>query len=98
MPAFAGMTELGPAKAVVVDYSGRLLRTPVAQQFARRSASAFVFSKRLNAVDDNGTISLRALHATPFAARQIVHDLTDPIGFDAEPVHVIDYDVSPCAF
>src|SRR5262245_1346259 len=75
-----------------------LLRAPVAQQFARRSVSALAFRKRLNSVDDNGTIPLGALHATPFAAWQIVHDLADPVGFDAKPVHVIDYDVSPRAF
>src|SRR6266851_7248541 len=76
-------------------YSNRINRSvgvAVAQQFARRRPGAIAFAEGLDTVHDNRAIALRTLHATPFAARQIVHDLADPVRLDAKTVEVVDHD------
>jgi hypothetical protein len=37
-------------------------------------------------IDDNGVIAFGSLHSPPFTAGQIVHNLTNPVRFDAKPV------------
>ena len=41
---------------------------------------------------------MRTLDATPFAAREIVDDLADPVGLDIEAFEVVDHDVGCAAF
>src|SRR5262245_8459131 len=80
------------------DVSPVLIGMTVTQQFPWRRACTFIFSKRLNTVDDDRAIALCALYPPPFAAGQIMYDLTNPVWFDAETIDIVDYDISPRSF
>src|SRR5580658_4426037 len=100
------MTEKGKAKGRSAMRSGpfslqeesTLCVLPVAQETPRKRAGAAALIPGLLAVDDDRLVAARMLHAPPFAAREIVHDLADPVGLDAEPLEVVHHHVGREAF
>src|SRR6516165_4642581 len=66
---------------------------PIAQQLAWGCAGALAFGERLHTVDDNRAITLSTLYPAPFTAREIVNNLTYPIGFDIKSLQVIYHDI-----
>src|SRR5215469_1483451 len=70
----------------------------VTEEFAWRRPGAFVFGKGFDSINYDGSITLRALHAAPFAAREIVGHFADPIWLDVQTFQVIYNNISGSPF
>src|SRR5277367_6683202 len=70
----------------------------VADELTRRRSRAFALGEGLLPVYDDRPIAVRALHPAPFAAREIVRDLADPVGIDIEALQIVHDDVGMGAF
>src|SRR5690348_1828050 len=67
----------------------------VAKQMAGRRIGAPSILERYSAVNGDGAVPIGTLHAPPFTAREVAHDLHR---LDCELVEIIDHDVGPIAF
>ena len=61
-----------------------------AQQSPGRRARGATGGESHLAVDDDRAVAVRALHATPFPAREIVRDLAHPLGLDRQFLEVVN--------
>src|SRR5216684_7860519 len=70
----------------------------VAQEFAWRGACTVPVMEGFDPINDDRMITLRTLHATPFAARKIVRNFAGPVGLDIESLQIVDDNVSRITF
>src|SRR3977135_285044 len=84
-----------PKSSRSCDYS---VSAAITHQGSWSRPRAFPFGEGLLTVDDDRTITVRALHPAPFATREVMRDLTDPVRIDIQALQVVNDDVSMRTF
>jgi hypothetical protein len=70
----------------------------VTQELARGGTRAFAVMEGLDTVNDDRMVALRILDPRPLATRQIMGNLSGPVGFYIKPIQIVDDDISCLTF